>query len=238
MNIFSLQLHTLKNCIDCDNFFDTLLKLKEYGYSSVEACENYGLLAEEIREYAEKADIDICGYHINMLSDFHSQLDFAVELGCEFVVYPNAKVETVDDAVKLGCALRELSEKAIMRGLRFCYHNHDSEFKKTDDGLYLFDIIAENAGDICEFEFDIGWIKFAGADPYEFMRSYAGRTPLLHLRQIKDGEFCALAHGDIDLKSIISLGDRFGVEHYIVEFPSSVDALEDAENSAKFIKEL
>ena len=125
-----------------------------------------------------------------------------------------------------------------MRGLRFCYHNHDSEFKKTDDGLYLFDIIAENAGDICEFEFDIGWIKFAGADPYEFMRSYAGRTPLLHLRQIKDGEFCALAHGDIDLKSIISLGDRFGVEHYIVEFPSSVDALEDAENSAKFIKEL
>ncbi len=243
MNKFGLQNYSLNEICKDVGIIKRLEKAKELGYTGVELCGISEISAKELREVAASLGLDIYSMHIGV-NDFDDRMDeyfeYINELGLQFAVFPYAQLNTADDAAKLGERLGEYAEKAAMNGLRFCYHNHADEFKKTDDNEYFFDIIMQNASDLLEIEFDVGWIKHAGADPYEMLRRYSGRVPLIHVRQLNDdNRFCGLdIAGKIDLPSVKALADRFGVEGYIAEFAPEDVTEKEIRKSADYLRAL
>lgn len=223
MKNFGLQMYALNKLYKDADIAERLNATKRLGYAAAELCGFSDCPAKQVRKIADDTGIDIYAMHASVdgFSDSIDEcLEYVNELGCQFIVYPYAAPETADNAAKLGEQLGKYAEKTAMAGLRFCYHNHGAEFKKTESGEYMYDIIMQNTSELTEIEFDVGWIKYGGADPYDFMRRYAGRVPLIHMRQLNsDNIFCGLNDaGTVDLKSIKVLGDRFGTEYYIAEF--------------------
>ncbi len=235
MKNFGLQLHTLRKTITHENFAEILSQLRLFGYTGVELTDDhYGYTTDEMAKIISDSGLRVLGVHSSKMD-----MEYALKMGSEFIIYPYSEIKTDDDAVKLGQELCELSEKAVMSGLRLCFHNHNAEFQKGESGDYLFNLVMQNAGDLCEWEPDIGWLKFAGCDPFEFLRNYSGRFPLMHIRQLNEkNEFCLLKNGVIPIDDAIKIGNLLGCEHYIVEQPSETATLDDVEKCARYLKSL
>ena len=63
------------------------------------------------------------------------------------------------------------------------YHNHDFEFVKMPNGQYALDYIyTEIPADLLQTELDICWVKVAGEEPVDYIKKYAGRAPVVHLK--------------------------------------------------------
>ena len=62
------------------------------------------------------------------------------------------------------------------------YHNHDFEFEKIN-GEYALDILYKSVpADLLQTEIDTCWVNVAGEDPAAYLQKYAGRSPVVHLK--------------------------------------------------------
>jgi sugar phosphate isomerase/epimerase len=108
-------------------------------------------------------------------------------------------------------------------GLKLCYHNHDHEFKKTYNGLYALDILAEHTDPkSLYFRLDIAWITLGGADPAHILRKMAGRVPAIHIKDVygtdEIGKWTAVGTGVVNINdSIRAASEMGGVEWMTVE---------------------
>ena len=78
-----------------------------------------------------------------------------------------------------------MAQSLAEHGIELYYHTHHLEFQKFD-GEYLLDIIKNNTTKL-GFELDVHWIQRAGENPVEFVKQYAGRISLLHLKDYRIG---------------------------------------------------
>lgn len=75
-----------------------------------------------------------------------------------------------------------LGEAAKKKGMTLLYHNHDFEFALID-GEYALDVLyREVPASLLETELDICWVNISGEDPAAYIRKYAGRAPVVHLK--------------------------------------------------------
>ena len=79
-----------------------------------------------------------------------------------------------------------MAHRLAEHGIELYYHTHHLEFQKYD-GEYLLDIIKNNTTKL-GFELDVHWIQRAGENPVEFVKKYAGRISLLHLKDYRIGQ--------------------------------------------------
>jgi len=131
----------------------------------------------------------------------------------------------------------EMAERLGEHGIDLYYHNHHVEFVKYD-GQYLLDIIRDNTKKM-GFELDIHWIHRGGENPVEFIRRYAGRIRLLHLKDYRiarlpvpgEGfdmkaffadffnlvEFAEVGEGNLPIRECIEAGLAGGSEYFLIE---------------------
>lgn len=166
----------------------TLQKIKEMGYDGVEFAGLYGHTAAEVRDACRKAGLVAISAHVpylDMIADPRGVLSVYAEIGCRFVAVPYltpeyrpgtpAFPEVVKNVAKLGAAAKEL-------GLTLLYHNHDFEFARID-GKYALDVLYDTVpADLLQTELDVCWVNVGGEDPAAYIRKYAGRTPVVHLK--------------------------------------------------------
>ena len=90
------------------------------------------------------------------------------------------------------------------------------------DSVYCFsaeDFSADELG----FILDTFWIQAGGANPAEYIRRYAGRIPVIHLKdyQFATGEvknsICAIGDGNINFGAVAAAAADSGVEYMLVE---------------------
>jgi sugar phosphate isomerase/epimerase len=154
-----------------------------------------------------------------------------------------------------------MAHRLAEHGIELYYHTHHIEFQKYD-GEYLLDIIKNNTTKL-GFELDVHWIQRAGVNPVEFVKEYAGRISLLHLKDYRIGQietsqidfkdmgkffdlftntiqFAELGEGNLDLKSIIEAGLESGVQYFLVEQDDTYgrDPFECLEVSANHLRKL
>ncbi|MBQ1985501.1 MAG: sugar phosphate isomerase/epimerase, partial [Clostridia bacterium] len=69
-------------------------------------------------------------------------------------------------------------------------HNHDFEFVKMENGQYALDYMYDEIpASLLQTELDICWVKVAGEEPVEYINKYAGRAPVVHLKDFyKEGK--------------------------------------------------
>jgi sugar phosphate isomerase/epimerase len=113
---------------------------------------------------------------------------------------------------------------AVLRqaGLRLCYHNHEHEFKTTYNGLYALDIYAEHTdpGNLF-FEVDIAWVTYGGEDPARVLRRYAGRVPIIHVKDLwslhERDLFTSVGTGVVRVNEALLAAAEAGVEWAVIE---------------------
>lgn len=62
------------------------------------------------------------------------------------------------------------------------YHNHDFEFAQISGMTALDFLYAAVPASVLKCELDTCWIRYAGADPADYLRRYAERCPVVHLK--------------------------------------------------------
>lgn len=182
----AIQLYSLRDDMEQD-FAGTLKKVKEMGYDGVEFAGLYGHNAAEVKQLCEEAGLTPISAHVGYAEMEKGEVTFQTyeEIGCKYIVIPwidacylagGEKNEEFTANVK---AFGELAKK---HGMKLCYHNHDFEFEKVN-GEYKIDLLYQSvSSDLLSTEFDTCWINVGGENPADYIRKYAARTEIIHLK--------------------------------------------------------
>lgn len=264
----ALQLYSVRDEMAAD-FEGTLKKVKALGYDGVEFAGLFGKTAAEIKKMCAEIGLTPISAHVpfaDMIADPDLLKTYA-EIGCEFVVIPYLTEEYRPGADRFGEVIegaRLLGEKANALGMKLCYHNHDFEFVKLD-GEYALDILyKEVPAELLETQLDTCWVNVGGENPAEYVRKYAGRVNILHLKDFVGGksenmyaligidenekketagkfEFRPLGKGVQDFPAILAAAKESGTRWVVVEQDSpsmGKTPLECAEISINYLKSL
>ncbi len=241
---FALQLYTVRDHMEADPA-GTLKQVKAAGFDHVELAGTAGLAVEQFKALLESAGLQPSSAHYGM--DAITQQTSQVIADCKcfglrHVVMPYANFQTsaewADMARKLDTAGAQLRDA----GIRLSYHNHGHELGMID-GKVILDLILETAQpeNLCA-QLDTFWIKYAGAEPVAYIQKYAGRCPLIHIKDMDPSSkkdkpiFADLGTGTMDWPPIFAAAKAAGVEWYIVEEDTCPhDSLESARTGAAFM---
>lgn len=248
----------------------TLKSLKAMGYDGVEFAGFYGIDPKVVKEYLDETGLVAISHHVPfaaMREDIFKVIYENKTIGCKYIAIPFLDDETRPGSAGFAETLKDIYRfgKLIKEaGMQLLYHNHDFEFCKVSDqyGLdFMYDAVPEC---ILQTEIDCCWVKYAGEDPAEYVRKYAGRCDLVHLKDYvgrkeagknpyaligvdKDTasadegvafEFRPVGYGCQDIPSIIKAGQESGAEWFIVEQDLSIGRtpLEAAKMSVEYVR--
>ncbi|UQZ36430.1 sugar phosphate isomerase/epimerase [Paenibacillus sp. PK3_47] len=239
-----LQLYTLREELEQD-FEGTLRKVAELGYAGVEFFHFFGRTADEVKELLRETGLVALGAHRPydaMLNDTEQEISYNLAIGNRNVIIPFL-TEEQRNWEEVAANLRIIGEKCKAQGAVLSYHNHDFEFTEHYGERTAFDgIFEEVPADLLQVELDTCWVHFAGYDPVEYINKYAGRLPIIHLKDLKkreDGspETVVLGEGEINLAAILEAAAAAGVEWAVVEQDyCSRSPLESVSDSMKWVK--
>ena len=114
----------------------------------------------------------------------------------------------------------EVARVARKHGLTLNYHNHTEEFELIG-GKHALALLAEQTGpELVKIELDTHFTMKAGEKPLEWMARFAGRMPLLHIKDIRLNQKTVIEIGDgeLDIDSVWKTAERIGVQWAVVEF--------------------
>lgn len=176
--------------------------------------------------------------------DFKKIVDDCRQLDCDMLrlaILPMNCMGSYEKAMDFAKQADETAERLREEGIDLYYHNHHVEFVRYN-GKYLLDIIKENTKHL-GFELDIHWIHRGGENPVGFIRKYAGRIRLLHLKDYRIGEvkmpegpldpvkimgaftdlveYAEVGEGTLPIKKCIEAAQEGGSEYYLVEQDST-----------------
>ncbi|BCG59048.1 sugar phosphate isomerase/epimerase family protein [Paenibacillus sp. URB8-2] len=220
-----LQLYTLREELERD-FEGTLRKVAALGYSGVEFFHYFGRSADEVKSLLEETGLTAVGAHRPydvLLENADAEIDYILKIGSPYLIVPYLSEEQRSDWSKVAANLRTLGEKCKEKGAVLFYHNHDFELRESSGGLTAFDYLySEVPSELLQVEMDTCWVQYGGYDPVQYIGKYAGRLPLIHLKDMKlreDGsaETVVLGEGEVDLPAILEAAEQAGAEWALVE---------------------
>lgn len=256
--LIGIQMSTIKDKISELGAYGTLKACAELGYHCVEVSqiemtpENVAGMKKASEEFGIK--IAACSAALEpmmpgmpgeyLVSDFDKIVADCKELNCDMLrigMLPMTCMGSREKAVDFVKRADEMAARLKEEGIDLYYHNHHVEFVKYD-GEYLLDIIKDNTKHM-GFELDIHWIQRGGENPVEFIKKYAGRIRLLHLKDYRIGEvkmpegpfdikkfmtafndiveFAEVGEGSLPVKECIEAGLAGGSEYFLIEQDST-----------------
>lgn len=236
----ALQWYTVREDAASD-FVGTLEQVAAIGYAGIELWGYGPLTPEELRAKLDALRLAAASSHV-ALTRLESALDAVIAechtLQCPTIVCPFLPPERrSEDAYRqLAPSLNRIGGAAKSSGLGFCYHNHAFEFETEIDGMSAYDWLMANTDPaLVQIEIDAFWVQKAGRDPAAYIEKYAGRVPLVHVKDMtNDAEqtFAPVGTGSVDFAPIFAAAERGGVRWYIVEQDRAVgSAIEAARTS-------
>lgn len=262
----AVQVYSVRDDAAAD-FKGTLQKLKDMGYDGVELAGLYGQTPAQVRAALDEVGIPAISAHVpyvELLADPEGTLAAYKEIGCQYIAFPY-----LNDDVRHGTPvfeetlknMRHICEVAKEMGLTMLYHNHDFEFIQMENGQYGLDYMYDAIpADLLQTELDTCWVNIGGEVPAEYIRKYAGRCPVVHLKDFyKEGpaanmyeliglasnkkatgvfEFRPVGHGLQDMPSIIKAAEESGAKWLVVEQDRSEcrTPLEAVQMSIEYLK--
>ncbi len=215
----------------------TLEQVAKVGYQGIEGGGNIarraGLSIAEVKEKMAALGLEIVAHSVRLPSEQADQdraIATAQEIGCRWLISYWGPVETKDQLLQEAEMFDAFGARCRQEGLSFCYHNHNHEFT-TFDGEYALDILMGNTDpENVHLELDVMWATFGGADPAAIIRRYAGRCPVLHIKDVvvvpggaetsnerKDVQFTEVGTGVVDLQAVADAAQECGVAWCVVE---------------------
>ena len=246
----ALQLYTVREAAAKD-IDGALRRAKEAGFDFVQWSGMPKLGAGEIRCALEKAGLEAIAAHCDV-EPFETGFDDAVafwkETGATDVAPGGMMGDCRDDLagwLQGAKRLDALGTRLRAAGMRLSYHNHAMEFEKfAGDERCKLDVLYEETGATNLYaELDTAWVQVGGGDPAACIRKYAGRCPVIHVKDLaaapRDGRpwFTPLGEGVLDWPAIFVAARDAGVEWYVYEQDTwDGDVFDSVRTSCEFLK--
>ncbi|MGH4050259.1 MAG: sugar phosphate isomerase/epimerase family protein [Clostridium sp.] len=183
----ALQLYSVRDELEKD-FSGTLKKIKALGYDGVEFAGLYGHKPTDIKKILQDIALSPVSAHVpfnDLISDPHRIISEYAEIGCKYIAIPYLTPEYRPGSLKFNEVIegaKVIGKIAKEFGLQLLYHNHDFEFEKID-GEYALDILYKSvSSNLLQTELDTCWVNVAGENPASYIRKYANRSPVVHLK--------------------------------------------------------
>ena len=225
------QFFTLREfCKTPEDLALSLRKVADIGYTTLQLSGTCEYDAAWMRDELAKNGLKCVVTHVpaaKLQEDLQKVCDDHKVYGCQNVGLGmfsfNPKFDPLEERYEDFCRIHRPIAKAVKEnGLYFMYHNHNAEFRKLS-GKPILDKMAEDfAADELGFILDTFWIQAGGANPAEYIRRYAGRIPVIHLKDFRyDGEIknciCAIGDGNINFDAVAAAAADSQVEYMLVE---------------------
>ena len=266
----ALQVYSVRDAAEQD-FAGTMKKIKDMGYDGVELAGLYGNSSEKIKKVLDEIGLTAISAHVpfaDLKADIDSVIDTYLLLGCKYIAVPYLDEENRPNAAGFIDTLKEIDRigaACTSKGITLLYHNHDFEFVKMADGSFGLDYMYNAIpAEHLKTELDVCWVKVAGQDPVEYIGKYAGRSPVVHLKDFyKEGrvgkmyeligidtkenesrvgtfEFRPLGQGLQDIPPILEASVKAGANWVVVEQDQSIGRtpIEAVEMSRKYLAKL
>ena len=231
-----LQLYSLRHIFQKGDVHGTLAMVRQWGFTDVEVAGFYDLAPADYVAALKKAGLraaSIGGGYEQLRDDADGVIRNAQAVGANYVMtawIPHERPFSRDVAQRAAEHFNEWGRKLKDAGLRFAYHVHGYEFQPGADGT-LFDLIAKNTDPaMVAFEMDVFWVARGGGDPAALFRTYPGRFPLTHLKDIRKGTLLCdptgtepdetsvvLGQGMIDWPGVLAEANRQGTRYHFIE---------------------
>ncbi len=266
----ALQLYSVRDDMAAD-FEGTLKKVKELGYDGVEFAGLFNQSPADVRKLLDTLGLVAVSAHVpyvDMLENPEKVMDDYAALGCRFVAVPyidKTLFYDKDKFAEFATNLNMLGKAAADKGMTLLYHNHDFEFQKVE-GEYALDMLYRTVpAERLKTQLDTCWVNVGGENPADYLRKYAGRAPIVHLKDfvgqksekmyaligIDDGdqkseqpqsfEFRPLGYGYQKFPGILEAAEQAGADWVVVEqdMPSmGKTPMECAAMSIQYLKTL
>lgn len=235
-----IQLYSVRTVLGdsasyADNHETALRELAEMGYTDVEAANYrdgkfYGVSPEQFRSDCNAAGLNPLSSHASYrLSDeevknhdFTAAMEWwdkAIEAhkaaGMTYIVTPWYKVPaSMEEAQTIADYHNRIGEKCAAAGLRYGYHTHSHEFQKIPgtDTVWIEYFMDNTKPENMFWQLDTFWAVKAGVSPVAYIKKYAGRFPLLHVKDLYElGQ-----SGMVDLRPIFNAAEP-ALEGFVVE---------------------
>ncbi len=265
-----IQLYTLRDFAAKD-FKGTLKAVKDMGYDCVEFAGLYGNSPEDVKKMCEEIALTPISAHVaigEIMKNVEGVLSDYKTIGCKFIVIPwaneNVNLPGGTEYDKFISDIKTISAAGKKYGITLLYHNHDFEFHKIDGKNKLDILYSDTTPDELKTQIDTCWAGVGGEVPAEYVMKYAGRAPLVHIKDyvgsktenmyglIGNGsgevdpaktafELRPVGYGVQDVAAIIKASEDAGAVAVIVEQdrPSmDKNAMECAKMSVDYIRSL
>ncbi|SEG23465.1 sugar phosphate isomerase/epimerase family protein [Parabacteroides chinchillae] len=201
----------------------------------------------EFKKMAEDAGLKIISSHVNpptreytkenmsqILEYWKPTAEDHVKLGCKYLIQPMMpKCASHEDAALICDIFNKGGEIVKAAGLPFGYHNHNMEFQRVvkpgerkgegfwdRSGDVIYDLfLAGTDPSLVFFEMDVYWTVMGQNDPVEYMKKYADRIKVLH---IKDRAVLGQS-GMMNFEMIFKQMYANGIQDYFVELEHMPD---------------
>ncbi len=248
-----------------------LRQLKAMGYDGVEFAGFYGHTAEEVAAMLREVGLTAVSSHVpfaDIRRDPEGVIADHKTIGVPYIAVPYLAGEDRPGTPGFASTIRDVrafGEKCRAAGIQLLYHNHDFEFVPVS-GMYGLDFLYDAIeADVLATELDVCWVRYAGVEPARYIRRYAGRCPVIHLKDyvgVKEGdknpyaligdaeseknqdttsfEFRPVGYGCQNVEEVVEAGIASGAKWFIVEQDGSVGRtpLEAAKMSMDTLKKI
>lgn len=190
-----VQVYTVRNFIETkEGYVDTLKKIKNIGYDSVQTYGNH------FSDQDHKALLDEIGlYSESVNGDFEDLLKnpAAIELavkqceiyGVDYIAIgtlPEQYRDSRDGFSRFAEEINHICKTLKKSGKKLLYHPHALEFFSLGGGKAGMDILTGDTDpDVFWFCLDTHWIQSGGRNPADYISSVKGRLPIVHFKDYK-----------------------------------------------------
>lgn len=226
-SVIAAQMYTLREFTRTPaDIAATLKKVREIGYEAVQLSALGPIDKTELKYILDNEGLTVCATHVGF-EYLRDQTEAAVEehhlLGCRYVAIGGLPGEyrNAEGYFRFAREASEVGRKLAAHGLTFAYHNHSFELEKFGGRTALAILYEESDPTFFAAEIDTYWIQHGGGDPAAWIRKVAGRSPLVHLKDmgVVDGKqvMTEVGEGNLNWPAILEACREAEVVWYIVE---------------------
>ncbi len=252
--ILGAQFYTLRDyCKDLDSFSETLKKVADIGYTTVQISGTCEYEADWLAEQLRATGLRCVLTHTKsdkILSDPKKVCDEHKTFGCRNIglgIVPGGKNLTEEKYKQFVKDFKPATKEIVANGCKFFFHNHCEEFTKFADGRSCIDRMLEDfTPDELNFTLDTYWVQYAGGDVCSYLEKLSGRLECIHLKDMAiDGatwehRMAPVGYGNMDFPKIIDKPADCGVSYLLVVLGKCYheDPFDCITKSYKYLKSL
>ena len=223
------QLFTVRDFAkDLDSFSETLKKVANIGYTTVQVSGTCEFEAEWLRDELAKNGLTCVLTHTKADKMIEDPIKVCRDhdiFGCRNIGLGamSGRKNGMDTAYRTFVEqFTPVIKKFNENGHKFFYHNHHSEFTKDENGMLYLDRMCEDfSPDLLGITFDTYWAQFGGADPAYQLSKLKGRVECIHLKDLaivnEAQRMAAVGDGNINFARVFNVAEDVGVEYMLVE---------------------